>query len=261
MAAPVSTHQRGFTLIEMSIVLVIIGLIIGGILKGQELIESSRQKNLISQLDQLKSSTTTFTDRFRTLPGDLSRVQLLPGQGPLTTRGNDNGVIGTQTAGAITDLTTTAASALVTAENVHYFNHLLAAGLSGNGALNDATTLTCFSGQCTTASPLPSSAFPSSGLTLLYGSHPGGTNGGGATANPKLANWFTVSRFTIGALAAGQGVVSGTRAFQIDNKYDDGGAGTGNIRSTFLGAGCGTASADYVPNSTVVECSLMFTLD
>ena len=53
-------RQRGFTLIEMSIVLVIIGLIIGGILKGQELIESARIKNVISQIDTIQAATNAF---------------------------------------------------------------------------------------------------------------------------------------------------------------------------------------------------------
>ena len=42
---------RGFTLIELAIVLVVIGLLLGGILKGQELIESARARNLISQME------------------------------------------------------------------------------------------------------------------------------------------------------------------------------------------------------------------
>src|SRR3954469_15654947 len=87
-----SLDQRGFTLIEMSIVLVIIGLIIGGILKGEELIESARQKNVISQIDALKAGTTTFVDRFKSLPGDYSGATANLNTGVVA--GDDNGYIG-----------------------------------------------------------------------------------------------------------------------------------------------------------------------
>lgn len=65
-------RQSGFTLIEIAIVLVIIGLLLGGILKGQELITSARVRNIIAQLDGTKAAFYGFQDRFRALPGDFS---------------------------------------------------------------------------------------------------------------------------------------------------------------------------------------------
>ncbi|MBM3395498.1 MAG: prepilin-type N-terminal cleavage/methylation domain-containing protein [Betaproteobacteria bacterium] len=62
--------QKGFTLIEIAIVLVIIGLLLGGVLKGQELITSARVRNLISQQDGIKAAFFGFQDRYRALPGD-----------------------------------------------------------------------------------------------------------------------------------------------------------------------------------------------
>ena len=64
-------NERGFTLVELSIVLVIIGLLIGAVLKGQELIESARVKSLVTQIDSYKTATSIFRDRFRQLPGDF----------------------------------------------------------------------------------------------------------------------------------------------------------------------------------------------
>ena len=66
--------QSGFTLIEIAIVLVIIGLLLGGVLKGQELITSARVRNLISQQDGVKAAYFGFLDRFRALPGDYSQA-------------------------------------------------------------------------------------------------------------------------------------------------------------------------------------------
>ena len=53
--------------------LVIIGLLLGGVLKGQELITSARVRNLISQQDGVKAAYFGFLDRYRALPGDYSR--------------------------------------------------------------------------------------------------------------------------------------------------------------------------------------------
>lgn len=64
--------QRGFTLIEIAIVLVIIGLLLGGILKGQELITSARVRNLANQIDGVKAAYFGFQDRYRALPGDFN---------------------------------------------------------------------------------------------------------------------------------------------------------------------------------------------
>jgi prepilin-type N-terminal cleavage/methylation domain-containing protein len=66
--------QAGFTLIEIAIVLVIIGLLLGGVLKGQELITSARVRNLISQQDGIKAAYFGFLDRYRALPGDYNNA-------------------------------------------------------------------------------------------------------------------------------------------------------------------------------------------
>ena len=63
-------RHQGFTLIELAIVLVVIGLLLGGILKGQELIESARARNLISQIDSIKAAYYAFQDKYRGVPGD-----------------------------------------------------------------------------------------------------------------------------------------------------------------------------------------------
>jgi prepilin-type N-terminal cleavage/methylation domain-containing protein len=63
-------RQSGFTLIEIAIVLVIIGLLLGGILKGQELINSARVKNLAADFRNVPMFIYGYQDKFRTLPGD-----------------------------------------------------------------------------------------------------------------------------------------------------------------------------------------------
>ena len=67
-------HQRGFTLIEIAVVLVIIGLLLGGVLKGQELINSAKVKNLATDFRNIPVFLYTYQDKFRALPGDDASV-------------------------------------------------------------------------------------------------------------------------------------------------------------------------------------------
>jgi prepilin-type N-terminal cleavage/methylation domain-containing protein len=67
-------NQSGFTLIEIAIVLVIIGLLLGGVLKGQELINSARVKNLATDFRNIPVFIYGYQDKFRALPGDDAGV-------------------------------------------------------------------------------------------------------------------------------------------------------------------------------------------
>ena len=62
--------QRGFTLVEIAIVLVIIGLLLGAILKGQEMIKSAKIKRVVKQTDELRAACYTYQDFYKYLPGD-----------------------------------------------------------------------------------------------------------------------------------------------------------------------------------------------
>ena len=99
--------QSGFTLIEIAIVLVIIGLLLGGVLKGQELITGARVRNFIQQQDGVKAAYFGFLDRFRALPGDYAAATTNiasvstaacnsgngDGDGTIETTGNENTLV------------------------------------------------------------------------------------------------------------------------------------------------------------------------
>jgi len=91
----VARRQSGFTLIEIAIVLVIIGLLLGGVLKGQELITTARVHALNNSADGITAAWFSFQDRYRAFPGDYLNAQStvnLPG-GP--GGGDGNGQVDT----------------------------------------------------------------------------------------------------------------------------------------------------------------------
>lgn len=129
--------QAGFTLIEIAIVLVIIGLLLGGVLKGQELITSARVRNLISQQDGIKAAYFGFLDRFRALPGDYSQASTNIACTPACTNGNNNGQItASGVAGATTD------------EHIAAWEHLSKAGF-----INGSFTYAVAASESPTSTP------------------------------------------------------------------------------------------------------------
>ncbi|MGB9094168.1 MAG: prepilin-type N-terminal cleavage/methylation domain-containing protein [Gallionella sp.] len=88
-------NQSGFTLIEIAIVLVIIGLLLGGVLKGQELINSAKVKNLATDFKNVPIYIYGYQDKYKALPGDdaLATTHLSAASGVTITIGNGNGII------------------------------------------------------------------------------------------------------------------------------------------------------------------------
>lgn len=112
-------NQTGFTLIELAIVLVIIGLLLGGVLKGQDLINSAKGKNMIADFKNAQIFIYAYQDRYRALPGDDAGAANHV-KGTVATGGNvGNGIInGEWDSGVVTD------------ESALFWQHVRLAGLA-----------------------------------------------------------------------------------------------------------------------------------
>jgi prepilin-type N-terminal cleavage/methylation domain-containing protein len=85
---------QGFTLVEIAIVLVIIGLLLGGILKGQEMITQAKIKNVIADFSGVSAAYHGYQDRYRAIPGDDPNADTRWTVAPAATKGDGNGVVG-----------------------------------------------------------------------------------------------------------------------------------------------------------------------
>lgn len=128
------TKQRGFTLVEIAIVLVIIGLLLGGILKGQEMITQAKIKNIMADYSGISAAYHGYQDRYRAIPGDdlgATRWTQPSGVNP----GDGNGVVG--------GVYNFACSTPGETESCHWWDHLRRAGfVSGSGTLQPYNAVT-----------------------------------------------------------------------------------------------------------------------
>jgi prepilin-type N-terminal cleavage/methylation domain-containing protein len=136
----IGKHQAGFTLVEIAIVLVIIGLLLGGILKGQEMITQAKIKNIVNDFNGITAAINSYQDRYKALPGDdlnaNSRWSLPSGVG----NGDGNGQFGTPG----TDFYNIAAAtpSATTKENNLFWWHLRLSGfVGGTTASTDASSV------------------------------------------------------------------------------------------------------------------------
>ena len=115
--------NNGFTLVEISIVMIIIGLLIGGVFSGMKLIDNANIQKTVQDLKAIESAALTFRDTYRALPGDIripnTRISNCT-VAPCATAGNGNRQIG------VASVTAAIAN---TDENFTFWHHLQAANL------------------------------------------------------------------------------------------------------------------------------------
>lgn len=89
----IKNKQSGFTLVEIAIVLVIIGLLLGGVLKGQEMIENSRIKSVVGDMNGVSAAYNSYLDRYHSIPGDDTAATMTARGWAGTAVGNGNGIL------------------------------------------------------------------------------------------------------------------------------------------------------------------------
>lgn len=117
----------GFTLVELAIVLVIIGLLLAAVFKGQEMIQNAKAKNLVNDLKGVSAAYYSYQDRYKAIPGDDSAATSHLGQ--TAYNGNGDGII----SGAYTDN-----NATITTESQAFWQHTRMAGFMSGTATSTA---------------------------------------------------------------------------------------------------------------------------
>jgi prepilin-type N-terminal cleavage/methylation domain-containing protein len=214
----IQRKQTGFTLVEIAIVLVIIGLLLGGVLKGQELIENAKIKSAAADLNGVTASYQSYIDRFKRLPGDDGPIATLTARGGnwnnVSLAGNNNGVIAITQAQVFTGA----------GEGAAFWQHLKAAGfISGNVADVGVASI-------------PRNSF-------------NGLMGVGTGVTPATG---------VAALSVCLSQVPGKSARALDTQLDDGLPGSGSVLATqgVVGANTnpGAAAAAYSDDQVYTIC-------
>jgi prepilin-type N-terminal cleavage/methylation domain-containing protein len=239
MGAGYANNQRdGFTLIELSIVLVIIGLIVGGVLVGQNLISAAGVRATVTQIEKYNTAANTFREKYGFLPGDINASAAaqfgFAARGSYTGEGDGNGLL----EGIVANAPSANNGFSQTGETLMFWVDLSTAHLIDNGF----TTAT--------ATWIPSSPYPS-GSTLnaylppaklgngnyIYTFSGGWLENAGSNNSRNYFGLALVTSIGQGSCPScifSQAGLTVQQAQNIDQKVDDGLPFSGRVLSAYL---------------------------
>jgi prepilin-type N-terminal cleavage/methylation domain-containing protein len=233
-------NTAGFTLIELSIVLVIIGLIVGGVLVGQDLIRAAEIRATISQIEKYNTAVNTFRGKYNAIPGDLNSATAttfgFTARGSNAGEGDGNGVI----EGITSNASGVNNGYLQGGETTTFWVDLSVGNPSTPMNINlidGSFTQAAPSGGFTVASGSQASYWPAAKLgrgNYVYVWSSNGTNYFGLAPITSVA---------AGVPTMGSASMTIQQAYQIDKKVDDGYPATGSVMAVWGGNTAGTAIA------------------
>ena len=229
-----ANSEGGFTLVELAIVMIIIGLLIGGVLKGQELITNAQVTSTVAQVKGLDAAISTFRDTYNALPGDIGNVAArLPAgcTGNCANNGNGDGIIGTAAAPIDPGVAVAVGTGGAANEGGAFFMHMAAVDLI-TGVNATPQTAAVNVGDEVPAANLGGVSFS---VGSVAGAFP--TSAAAATGG-AIASWRSGLYLGLGPnpaaampVAAGTAAMAPVNAQRIDTKVDDGSPVAGSVRA------------------------------
>lgn len=254
------TYQRGFSLVELSIVLVILGLLTGGILAGQSLIRAAELRSVTRDFARYQAAIYGFRDKYMGLPGDLSNAEsfwgtLAPGNrttcnntpatGLPTCNGNGDGYI----------------------DHAYYekfraWQHLANAGMI-EGKYTGTFDSVSASSYTVSYENSPMAKLPSGVYAVMQSNFTTGTFSD-IFIPPTSMNFMSVSPNGATVSGSGSGSLKPEEAWNLDQKMDDGTPGLGRVTSghNYRFPNCATTDASdavyKLNNNTAGACPLFY---
>lgn len=211
-------NKQGFTLIELAIVLVIIALVVGGILYGQDMVRTAQLRSDLAALEKLNTAVSTFRSKYSCLPGDCAKIT---DYFSAAVDGNGDGRIDGRTDQSFLN---------ATGEGWASMDHMARAQLINNQPFDANSTE--FAGISKGVYPMPSQ--PNAGIALQCAFVDWPTN------VDYRCHFFRMGLFVTDP-GAGTGYdtnppfYSPSDAYYIDSKLDDGKPATGKIIAVWNG--------------------------
>ena len=249
-----SCRHNGFTLIELSIVLVIVGLIVGGILAGRDLIGTSQVHATITQLQKYQSAVNTFYAKYGSLPGDLnsataSRFGFAP-RDVYRGSGDANGILESGNSFGYKGVAQGYGETAMLWSDLTYANGMKINLIEGNFSQSDIVAGPPAIFQTQPWLMIPAAKIGGSNYISVYS--PGYCCG---WVNTDPRNYYALSSFISlsgGDMTAGPGISVKT-AYDVDKKLDDGLPQTGSVTATYGGVN-GVWTSPNAPTASSATC-------